>query len=74
MFMGYRCNASMVKEIIKIRSFRSKIAQVKSLFGCGTNKKLNMLTIWNYLLFFCFVTSGYATYEVCLEAETTTGN
>ena len=65
MFMGDRCNAAKVKEITKIRSFGSKIAQVKSLFGCGTNKKFNILTTWNYLLsfillFFCFVTSGYA--------------
>ncbi|MDH3835116.1 MAG: fibronectin type III domain-containing protein [Desulfobacteraceae bacterium] len=62
MFMGYRCNAAKVKEIIK---FRSKIAQVKRLLGCGTNKKLNRLNTWNHflffiLLFFCFVTSGYA--------------
>ena len=63
--MGYCGKAAKVKEIIKIRSSRSKIAQVKSLFGCGTNKKFNILTTWNYLLiiillFFCFVTSGYA--------------
>lgn len=65
MFMGYRCDAAKETEIIKIRSFRSKITQVKSLFECGTNKKLNILTTWNYLLIFilllfCFVTSGYA--------------
>ena len=64
--MGYRSNAAKVKEIIKIRSFRSKIIQAKSLFDCGINKKFKILTTWNYLLFFillffCFVTSGYAT-------------
>ena len=63
--MGYRCDAAKETEIIKIRSFRSKITQVKSLFECGTNKKFNILTTWNYLLIFilllfCFVTSGYA--------------
>ena len=65
MFMGCRCDAAKVKEIIKIRSFQSKSAQVKSLLVCGSNKKINILTTWNYLLifillFFCFVTSGYA--------------
>jgi len=65
MFMGYRCDAAKETEIIKIRSFRSKITQVKSFFECGTNKKFNILTTWNYLLIFilllfCFVTSGYA--------------
>jgi len=63
--MGCRCDAAKVKEIIKIRSFQSKVAQVKSLSGCGANKKFNILTVWNYLLIFilllfCFVTSGYA--------------
>jgi hypothetical protein len=65
MFVGYRCNAAKVKEGIRIRSLRSKIAQVKSLFKCGTIKKFNLLTTWNcllffILLFFCFVASGYA--------------
>jgi hypothetical protein len=65
MFMDYWCNEAKVKEITKDRSFRIKIAQAKSLFGCGTNKKNNILSKWNYLLFvillfFCFVTSGYA--------------
>jgi hypothetical protein len=63
--MGYRSDAAKVGEIIKTRSFRSKIIQAKSLFGCGINKKFNILTTLNYLLFvillfFCFVTSGYA--------------
>jgi len=63
--MGYWYDAAKVKEIIKIRSFRSKITQIKSLFGCGTNKKFNILTTWNYLLFFillffCLATSSYA--------------
>ena len=63
--MGYGCNAGKVKGIIEIRGFQNKIAHVKSLFKCGTNKKFNILTTWNYLfiftlLFFCFVTSGYA--------------
>lgn len=64
--MGYWYHAANVNEIIKTRSFRSKIAHVKSLFGCSINKKLNILTSWNYLLFFillffCSVTSSYAT-------------
>ena len=63
--MGYRYNAAEVKEIIRKPNFRSKITQVKSLFNCGINKKFNILTIWNcllffVLLFFCYVTSGYA--------------
>jgi hypothetical protein len=64
-FMGCRCNAAKVKGIIKIRSFQNKISHVKNLFACGTNKKFNILATGNYLLifillFFCFVTSGYA--------------
>jgi hypothetical protein len=63
--MGYRNNAAMVKEIKKNRSLRNKITKINGLFGCGENKKFNILTTWKYLLFFillffCFVTSGYA--------------
>ena len=63
--MGDRSDAAKVRENIKTRRFRSKITQIKSFFGCGINKKFNILTTWNYLLFvvslfFCFVTSGYA--------------
>jgi len=63
--MGYWCCTDKEKEIFKIRSFRSKIVQIKSLLGCTKNKKNNILTTWNYLLFtmllfFGFVTSGYA--------------
>jgi len=50
--MGYGCNAGKVKGIIEIRGFQNKIAHVKSLFKCGTNKKFNILTTWNYLLIF----------------------
>ena len=50
--MSYRCNAAKIREIVKIRS---KIAQVKSLSGCGTSKKFNILTILNYLLIFILV-------------------
>jgi len=57
--MGYWYDAAKVKEIIKIRSFRSKITQIKSLFGCGTNKKFNILTTWNYLLFLPFAHLSY---------------
>ena len=63
--MDYGCNVRKVGRIIKIRGFQNKITHVKSFFECGTNKKFNILTTWNYLfiftlLFFCFVTSGYA--------------
>jgi Fibronectin type III domain len=66
MLMGYLHNASKVKEIKKIPNFRSKITQVEGLFDGGINKKFNILTIWHYmlffmLLFFCVVTSGYAS-------------
>lgn len=66
MLMGYWYHAAKVKEILKIRSSQSKIKHVKNLFGCGINKKFNILTTWNYLLFFIllsffFVTSSYAT-------------
>lgn len=71
MCMGYWCGAAKVRKIMRFRNFGSKIAQVKSLFGCNTNKKIKILTVWNYLfliilLFFCFVTSGYAT-DVTLQ-------
>ena len=71
MLMGYMCDAAKVKKINKIQSFRSKIAQIKSLFGCGTNKTINILITWNYLLIvilllFCVVTSGYAA-DVTLQ-------
>jgi hypothetical protein len=65
MFMGYWYNAAKIRENINIRSSRSKITQAKSLFRYGTNKRNNILIIWNYMLFFiliffCFVTSGHA--------------
>jgi hypothetical protein len=65
MVMGYRRNGANEKEIIKIRRVRSKITQVESLFNCGAHKKLYLFSPWNYLLifillFFSFVTSGYA--------------
>ena len=50
--MGYWYHAGKVREILTIRSSQSIIKHVKSLFGCGINKKLNILTTWKYLLFF----------------------
>lgn len=63
--MGYRCDADKATEIKKIQCFRSKATQLKSLFGSGINKRNNILATWDYLLvfillFFCFVTSGFA--------------
>lgn len=71
MLIGYWYNTAKVKEIINIRNSRSKIVQAKSLFGCGTNKKINTLTTCHYLLifvllFFGSVTSGY-TIDVTLK-------
>ena len=63
--MGCGFKVGKVRGIIKIRGFQNKITNVKSLFECGINKKLNILTTGKYLLiftlmFFCFVTSGDA--------------
>ncbi len=63
--MGHRCDTAKIKESLKILSFRSKISQIKNLFGCTANKKTDMVVRWNHLwvvalLFFCFATSGYA--------------
>jgi Fibronectin type III domain len=63
--MGHRHHETKAKENLKIRSFRNKIAQIKNLYGYAANKKIDMLSIWNYicvftLFFFCLTTSGYA--------------
>lgn len=65
MFMGYCCDADKVMKIMRIRSFRSKIAQFKGLFECAKNNKVNTLNTCCHLLFFvfmcfCLLTSGYA--------------
>ncbi len=63
--MSYWFNEAKVKESIQIRGSRRKITQPENLFRYGTNKRNNILITLNYMLFFiliffCFVTSGYA--------------
>ena len=63
--MGHRHTKTKIKQRLKVRSLRDKLAQITNLFGHVANKRSDMLSISNYLLafvlcFFCFATSGYA--------------